>query len=400
LLPFVAAVAVSVLIWIGLTALMPVPWMLDLRANKLNYLYLVPMRVYFIDALAAPLLYMGLVLSPLALPHLLSARWRQGIGIAGALAVVILPVLLTDPGARSIPELSCCGGWDNVLVLRGPPRFVWTDARLRLPILALSILGAAGLVLAATEIKAASAGFLAVMISAAIYWAGTVPLWLFNDRYYLVLLPAGCLVLAMAPRPRGVVSGVAVLAMLAAMAWFAAAAVYDQQRGLDAVMAVRDGLIYEGVARSEIDAGYPLNGSDLYLDPDPGHRETFALEAGIPLITSPKLKPYTIAAAPIPDSVVIKRFQWPGVFGISRRTLYLLDTKSEAAAPSSAASETVTIKSIIPRQANLSAHPPRALVVARLAAMVLMMLIPLLAVIVCFVQPPSVPSANPDAQKN
>src|SRR5215469_9188507 len=93
---------------------------------------------------------------------------------------------------------------------------------------------------------------------------------LFNDRYYLVLLPAGCLLLALAPYRYGAMSGALSVVMLAVMGWFAAAGVYDQQRGLEAVISVRDALLHDGIARGAIDAGYPLNGSDLYRDPQPG----------------------------------------------------------------------------------------------------------------------------------
>jgi hypothetical protein len=309
---------------------------------------------------------------------------------------VILPLLLTDPGAKSIPELSCCGGWDNVMVLRGPLRFAWTNLPLRLAVLAVSILGISGLVLAATEIKATNTGFLAVILSAAIYWAGTVPLWLYNDRYYLVMLPAGCLLLAISPCPRAIAARAATFVMLAAMGWFAAAGVYDQQRGLDAVMAVRDTLIKQGVTRNAIDAGYPLNGNDLYRDPAPGHLETFALEAGIPLITSSELKPYTIAVVPIPGGAIIKRFQWPGAFGLGHRTLYLLKTTPTAAA-SPRAPYNLGVKHPIPRRTDLSARPSLMLIVARLSAMALIALTPLLAVAACFLRPASdsVPSPCP-----
>jgi Dolichyl-phosphate-mannose-protein mannosyltransferase len=373
LLPFLAAAAASVAIWLWLTALMPVPWMLGFRENRLTYLYLVPVRVYFIDALVAPSLYMGLVLSPLALPHLLTVRWRQGLAAAGVLALVILPLLLADRGANSIPELSCCGGWDNVLVLRGPMRFIWTNLPLRLGVLTVSILGLAGMVLAAVEIKAPSPAFVAVILSAAIYWGGLAPLWLFNDRYYLVMLPAGCLLLALAPRPRTTAGGALACVMLAAMGWFAAAGVYDQQRGLEAVMAARDRLLHEGIPRSAIDAGYPLNGNDLYRDPKPGEPETFALEAGIPLITSSAPEPYTIAAAPMPASVIVSRFQWPGVLGFGRRTLYVLKQGKAAASA--------------PRRTDRFAPPGFATILMRLAAMALIMLAPLLATVVCLVKP-------------
>jgi hypothetical protein len=384
LLPFVAAAVGCALIWLVLTAFMPVPWMLALKANKFHYLGLVPVRVYLADALLAPLLYLGLVLSPMALPHLIAARWRRGLAIAAGLAVIILPVLLTDPGARSIPELSCCGGWSNVLVLRGPKRFLWTNDALRLSMLAVAILGVAGTLMAAAEISTSSPGFWAVIVSTAIYWAGLIPLWLYNDRYYLVMVPAGCLLLARAPYRRSVASGALTLLMLAAIGWFAAAGVYDQQRGLEAVMAVRDTLIRQGVRRDAIDAGYPLNGNDLYRDPKPGQQETFALEAGIPLITTLKPKPYTIAVTPMPDAEIIRRFQWPGVLGFGHRTLYVLKTNVKAS--SEVAADSLAEKRGNPPDTSLSSRPGLFVESARIAVVAALMIGPLLIALWCLVR--------------
>ncbi len=46
ILPFIAALAVSVLIWLWLTALRPVPWMLAMRESWFTQLYLVSVRGY------------------------------------------------------------------------------------------------------------------------------------------------------------------------------------------------------------------------------------------------------------------------------------------------------------------------------------------------------------------
>ncbi len=372
-LPFAAASAFCLLIWLWLTAVMPVPWMLGIRESRLTYLGLVPARVYVIDGLIAPLLYLGLVLSPLSIVHLASPRWRCGLAIAAALALIALPLLLTDRGAESIPELSCCGGWNNVLVLRGPMRFLWHSRPLRLTAIAVSILGAAGLATAARAVRVSGSGFAAVMLGTALYWAGMVPLWLFNDRYYLVMLPAGCLILAMAPFPRARAVRALSLAMLGVFGWFAAAGVYDQQRGLDAVMAARDNLIRHGIPRAAIDAGYPLNGNDLYRDPPAGGAETFALEAGIPLITSSRWKPYTFCLAPRADSVIVSRFQWPGIFGRGRRSLYVIKTSEPAALAYQSTSE----KALNPTDYPPRAGPARAAI--NLLAMALVMATPLLA---------------------
>ena len=89
------------------------------------------------------------------------------------------------------PEYSCFGGWHNVLILRGGAnRFSW-DSDWQYAFLLLASVGAAGLIVAFTEIfKTLGRGTAAILIAAAIYWAATIPLWFYNDRYYLVLVPA------------------------------------------------------------------------------------------------------------------------------------------------------------------------------------------------------------------
>jgi hypothetical protein len=97
---------------------------------------------------------------------------------------------------------------------------------------------------------------------------------------------------------------------------------YSYQRGLGVIMAARNALEREGVPRSAIDAGYSLNGEDLYRYPKHGI-ETMKLEAGIPMITSPKVDEYTIASDAVPGSEIIRRLKVPGPFGLGHRYVYL-----------------------------------------------------------------------------
>ena len=136
------------------------------------------------------------------------------------------------------------------------------------------------------------------MIAALVYWAATIPLWFYNDRYYLVLVPAGAIVLALAPLPRIRLVQAAGFAMTLAMGLMSLGGTYAYQRGMALILAARNDLEHEGVPRSAIDAGYALNGEDLYRYPKHGI-ETMELEAGIPMITSPKIGEYTIASEPI-----------------------------------------------------------------------------------------------------
>jgi hypothetical protein len=95
------------------------------------------------------------------------------------------------------------------------------------------------------------------------------------------------------------------------------------------ILATRNELERAGVPRSSIDAGYVLNGEDLYRYPKHGI-ETRELEGGIPMITSPKIDDYTIASEPIAGMQVVRRLKWPGPFGLGHRYFYLV--KKPAAA--------------------------------------------------------------------
>lgn len=211
---------------------------------------------------------------------------------------------------------------------------------------------------------------------------------MFNDRYYLVMVPAGCLLLAVAARPRGLVLHVGSIALLAALGWFALGGAYAYQRGLSTVIGIRNALLMNGVPRSALDAGYPLNGNDLYREAPPGERETHATEAGIPLITSLVLQQYTIAVEPLPDTVILKRFEWPGLWGIGQRPVYLLKrivTTLQSVPSSLTARHRNAPGNRLPSRAVLL---PRAIIV-RLALMGLMMLAPTALVLGTFGLVPS-----------
>jgi len=47
-------------------------------------------------------------------------------------------------------------------------------------------------------------------------------------------------------------------------------------------------------------------------------------EAGIPMITSPKVDEYTIASDAIPGAEVVRRLKAPGPFGLGHRYFYLV----------------------------------------------------------------------------
>ena len=328
--PFVVALAVCAWLWIWLTVLSPKPWDLQLNENNFAYIFRVPLASYLRAGVLGPALYLGMVLSPLAILQLTTPRWRRvAIGGAGIFAAALI-LMWMDNRLPVTPECSCFGGWRNVLILRGgSSRFSW-DGDWQYAFLTLASFGAAGLIAAFADIfRTLSRAATAIVIAALIYWAATIPLWFYNDRYYLVMVPAGAIVLALAPLPRSRMVRAAGFAMTLAMGLMSLGGTYAYQRGLAAILATRNELEHEGVPRSAIDAGYALNGEDLYRYPKHGI-ETMKLEAGIPMITSQKVDEYTIASEPIAGTEVVRRLKWPGPFGLGHRYFYLVKKRAAA----------------------------------------------------------------------
>jgi len=328
--PFVVALAVCAWLWIWLTVLSPKPWDLQLNENNFAYIFRVPLASYLRAGVLGPALYLGMVLSPLAILQLTTPRWRRvAIGGAGIFAAALI-LMWMDNRLPVTPECSCFGGWRNVLILRGrSSRFSW-DGDWQYAFLTLASFGAAGLIAAFADIfRTLSRAAAAIVIAALIYWAATIPLWFYNDRYYLVMVPAGAIVLALAPLPRSRMVRAAGFAMTLAMGLMSLGGTYAYQRGMAVILATRNELEREGVPRSAIDAGYALNGEDLYRYPKHGI-ETMKLEAGIPMITSQKVDEYTIASEPIAGTEVVRRLKWPGPFGLGHRYFYLVKKRAAA----------------------------------------------------------------------
>jgi hypothetical protein len=324
LMPFVFALFGCALIWIWLTVVRRPPWKLTQNEGLLAYVFDVSLREYLRMGVLGPLLYLGIVLSPIALLRVVSKDAGRVLAVGGGIFIATLILVRTGGQYPSTPEMSCFGGWSNALILRGMSnRFLWQDGWRYIAAL-LGSIGAAGLIFAAIEVMPkltrASA---AVLLTAGIYWAAMIPLWFFNDRYFLVLVPAGALILALAPLPEKVPMHIAALAMTAAMGLMSLGGTYSYQRGLAAVMAARDVLEKSGIQRSAIDAGYELNGLELYRFLNRGE-ETVREEAGIPMVTSSEVDEYTIAAHPFPGTEIVGRILAPGPFGLGSREMYVL----------------------------------------------------------------------------
>ncbi|MFZ0887469.1 MAG: glycosyltransferase family 39 protein, partial [Candidatus Binataceae bacterium] len=322
LAPFAVAALLCVLEWTWVTRLNGQPWKLARSEHQLRYIFYLPAAAYARDGVLAPLLYLGVVLSPLALMGLAGLRWHRAVLFATAVLVAAWILMRLSPGWPTAPEFSCCGGWRNALLLRGlSTRFFWAG-RGQWPATVLGSFGAVGIVVAAATVSSRlDRAAAAMMVAAGCYWAATIPLWFFNDRYYLVMLPAGCLLLAISGFAQRPLRAACAIAMAAVLAGVSIGTLCQYQSGLRAVVAAFDELERSGVPRSEIDAGYALNGRDLYPS---GTEDAARQEAGIPMITSHALSRYTIAIAPVPGTEVVRRLPFTGPFGLVPGEIYVL----------------------------------------------------------------------------
>jgi len=324
LMPFALALLGCAFIWIWLTVVRPPPWKLTEYAGHLAYVFDVSLREYLRMGVLGPLLYLGIVLSPMALLHVASKNTGRTLALGCGIFIATMVVLRSGIQYPSTPEMSCFGGWSNALILRGMPnRFEWHDGW-RYVFMVVGSIGGAGLIFASIEvIPKLTRASTAVLLTAAIYWIAIIPLWLFNDRYFLVLVPAGALILALAPLPDKFPARIAAFAMTAAMGLMSLGGAFSHQRGLTTVMVARDMLEKRGIKRSAIDAGYELNGLDLYRFARPGGESRDEV-ADVPMIMSAKIDEYTIAAGPIPGTEIIDTITLPGMFGLGVREIYVV----------------------------------------------------------------------------
>lgn len=324
MIPFAFALIGCALIWIWLTVIRPPPWKLTQNAGHLALILKVSPWEYLRMGILGPLLYLGIVLSPMALLCVVSKDAFRVLALGAGIFIATMILVRIGIAYPATPEMSCFGGWSNALILRGiSNRFEWHDGW-RYIVMLLGSVGGASLIFAAfAVIPKLTRAATAVLLTAAIYWAALIPLWLFNDRYFLLMVPAGALILALAPMPQRLSSHIAAFAMTAVMGLMSLGGVYSYQRGLASVIAARDMLERRGISRASIDAGYGLNGLDLYRFARPS-AESLNETAHVPMITSSKIEEYTIAAAPFPGTEIVGRISRPGPFGIGAQEMYVL----------------------------------------------------------------------------
>ena len=145
-------------------------------------------------------------------------------------------------------------------------------------------------------------------------------LWLWQDRYYLILVPSVLWILAIRAAREGwrapvLVGGCAVFALLGVLGTRENFALNQ------ATWRAESWLRSRGVAASQIDAGYILNGWRFYAHPEkfsPGYPPD-----RVPFLFSKDVLPYVVSTTELPGADVVREFTWSRLW-LSPPHIYVL----------------------------------------------------------------------------
>jgi hypothetical protein len=147
-------------------------------------------------------------------------------------------------------------------------------------------------------------------------------LWLYNDRYYIVLAPTVAFIATMWASDRRA-PPVLVAALLALMGAVAVTGTRDMLDVNQACAEAARELEASGVPAWDIDAGYPLNGWRLYAHPDrlpPGADRRY----DVPYVTSFKDPSYRVTHGPQAGFTVVRVLPLPHAWWQATDRLYVL----------------------------------------------------------------------------
>lgn len=279
------------------------------------------------------LLNVGLALSPLTLPlFVLEMRkavlWKVIISLIvleAALSVLTGNILLPiEKGA--IWALEELGGTLPLLggampLLEKVALHPFFPPWLHYPLGLLSLVSAAVIILRAIELireRRESLNFL-FLLYAVFQTALIFVLWLFHDRYYLVLLPPLIVVLLMKGLPgmKGTMVGLAIFFVISLTG------TWDNLQLNRATGEAFTWLRDKGIPIADIDAGFPFNGWNFYVHPEnlpPGARA----DQDVQRVSADVEKPYVIAVSPLPGYYVLREVRWAPSFWIATDRIYIL----------------------------------------------------------------------------
>lgn len=165
-----------------------------------------------------------------------------------------------------------------------------------------------------------------LLLCGALHLGIIMALWLFNDRYYLALLPSAIWLLLRVLQPARI-RGAVVALLLAAQAVIGIVGTRDALAYNRVCQSAYRALLHAGVPARDIDGGWSFNGWMLYAHPEnllPGADRNNA----VPQVTDKASSRFALAITPLPGYDVVETLQWkPAPWPNPSRLLILRRTR-------------------------------------------------------------------------
>ena len=325
--PLAAPLVVMIAAWFAMPHIFGRLPVADSRVQDLNYLALVSARQYagwnFNLAIIAAFPF-----APLLLASLVSKQRLVYIALVSvALAVLSwitlghLATPLPDWQTWSLEDLATRGGLIDGSLSPSP-----IAMRLAPVVSVIGIVAAASLIVGIGMARYRERrGAVVLVVLGLMHIVLFNVLWFFNDRYYVVLAPT-LAYFAAAPfadaRWNRRLLWVAA-PMLALWGFISVTGTRDMIATNAAVARLAHDLETQGIAPSDIDAGYTLNGWRLYAHPEnlPPHADP---HWSVPFVTSKRTTPYGIVNVPGPGEEVIRVEPLPAAIWQVTNRLYVV----------------------------------------------------------------------------
>ena len=279
------------------------------------------------------LLNFGLVLCPLTLPWLF-CRYRKRlpwiiIFALGAIEATLffltsdLPVPLLQRATWSLEELGpllMFLGSRFLVPATALPSFL--PAWLNYPLALISLFSVAVIIAGVFElmIKGRERKQLVFFIYTLCQIGFIFVLWLFHDRYYLVVLPPLIVLLVSKglARPKWIIVGICLFLVVALTG------TWDNLQASRAVDRALSSLRQQDIPMEQIDAGYALNGWNLYVHPE-NLPTGVTPNRDVASVTTEIEKPYVIAVFPLPGYRTVRVVSWSPSFWAATNKIYILE---------------------------------------------------------------------------
>ncbi|MGH7847596.1 MAG: ArnT family glycosyltransferase [Candidatus Binatia bacterium] len=294
----------------------------------------------YASAVMGVLAHISLALSPMALPFFFKNHkpllWMTVLSllIVGTTLWVVTGTVILPLEKGSTWALEELGATLPLLGGARPPREgmgmrPFLPLWLNYPLAVLSLCSAAVIIARAIELAREKGEKVELLffIYALFQTALILLLWLFYDRYYVVLL-CPLMVLLVDKRLADMKFAVFGIAMLFLISLSGTSDSLQVSRATnEAITWLRE----KGVALADIDASYAFNGWNLYFHPDPlgpgeapDHDVRHITADDVRAVTGDVEKPYEIAVTPLPGYHVLREIRWSPSFWMATDRIYIL----------------------------------------------------------------------------